>query len=445
MNCEMFQEQIVPYLEDMFDAATADELQNHLANCPACQAEAQACRALHERLTTAGHTETALGTNLSQTVMDQILLQQVLLTRRLIMRRRIRIFGVSGLAAVLFIGLIWTALQHGPTTALAAEPLARGVEAASNLNAIHLKVRMRTPPADNFESINLSDDFVDVDLWKQFSPLKWRVEKPGRVAVMDGKQTLMIVQIGKDRVGNKLNVAASEAFDTSWLHRLAAVDQVLAKELVAITAQGYDVKTEHQSGAGGAAKDVVTVQVNTDDNVGKYLKNKSLDFSDSRRVYTFDSTTHRLENAKFYCRDKGKDVLVLELVKIEYDPVIEDSLFSLADTETVSWVHQPEQLADNDKYEQMTPAETARAIFQACADRNWDEAAKFFSFKLDDRLKKAFGGLTIITIGEPFQAKPYPGWFVPYEIRFADGQVKKFNLALRNDNPAKRYIFDGGL
>jgi len=51
--------------------------------------------------------------------------------------------------------------------------------------------------------------------------------------------------------------------------------------------------------------------------------------------------------------------------------------------------------------------------------------------------------------GEPsashFKPKPYPGWFVPYEIKFKNGEVTKFNLAVRNDNPAKRYVVDGGI
>lgn len=48
-------------------------------------------------------------------------------------------------------------------------------------------------------------------------------------------------------------------------------------------------------------------------------------------------------------------------------------------------------------------------------------------------------------LGEPFEAWPYGGWFVPYEIRLPNGDVRKWNLAVRNDNPAHRYVVDGGL
>jgi len=59
-------------------------------------------------------------------------------------------------------------------------------------------------------------------------------------------------------------------------------------------------------------------------------------------------------------------------------------------------------------------------------------------------MKDIFGGLEIISIGEPFKSGKYPGWFVPYEIEFKSGGVKKFNLAVRNDNAAKRWQVDGG-
>jgi hypothetical protein len=60
-------------------------------------------------------------------------------------------------------------------------------------------------------------------------------------------------------------------------------------------------------------------------------------------------------------------------------------------------------------------------------------------------MKDYLGGLEIISIGEPFQSATYRGWFVPYEIKLRSGQVKKHNLALRNDNRAHRFQLDGGI
>ncbi|UCG57848.1 MAG: hypothetical protein JSU70_23655, partial [Phycisphaerales bacterium] len=76
----------------------------------------------------------------------------------------------------------------------------------------------------------------------------------------------------------------------------------------------------------------------------------------------------------------------------------------------------------------------------------WDEFLKFWSASaVDERIKNHLGGLEIISIGEPFKSGRYPGWFIPYEIKLSSGGVRKHNLAVRNDNPAKRYVVDGGI
>ena len=63
-------------------------------------------------------------------------------------------------------------------------------------------------------------------------------------------------------------------------------------------------------------------------------------------------------------------------------------------------------------------------------------------FGITDRISVSYGG--VVSIGEPFHSRLYPGFFVPYEIRLADGSMKKFKLAVRNDNPTRRWVVDGG-
>jgi outer membrane lipoprotein-sorting protein len=436
MNCHECIEQLVPYVEGLLDGAAVQAVEAHLADCPACRAEAAATRELHDRLVAAGNVP--VDTSLDRHVMDQIFRQQVTLTKRLTMRRRIRMFGGSGIAALLLIGLTWVALQHGPSPASAADILARGAQAAADLKSVYIKCRMRTQPADNFSGIDLQSPFVDVELWEQYSPLKWKIAKPGRVAAMDGHQTVMLIH---NRLGMKVDVAAPEAFDTGWLHRLAAVNEMLSSELEAVKSAGYEVKVIHED----EAAHQVTVEVDPKETVGDYLKNKFLDTASTRRVYSFDPQTGRLEGAKFYCRTDDKEVLVLEIVKIEYNPVFNDSVFQLDIPKNVVWWHEPEVLPDNEKYAKMTPEEAARAFFEACANKDWEEVQKIWGFPLTDDLKKYLGGLELIKLGKPFQAKPSQSWFVPYEIRLGDGQVRKWNLALRKDNPAHRWQFDGGL
>jgi hypothetical protein len=105
-------------------------------------------------------------------------------------------------------------------------------------------------------------------------------------------------------------------------------------------------------------------------------------------------------------------------------------------------------LADNAKYASMTPEQTARAFFEACGRKDWEEAGKFMPY-LDKRIEGYLGGLTIVSVGESFTAenypgglaaKGYPGRFVPYEIQLPP---QEFNVRVSNTNAAKRCVLTG--
>jgi hypothetical protein len=105
-------------------------------------------------------------------------------------------------------------------------------------------------------------------------------------------------------------------------------------------------------------------------------------------------------------------------------------------------------LPNNEKYQKMTSKEAAEAFFMACAEKNWDEFAKFWPGSADDprmekmkeQMKEYLGGLKVINIGEPFKEDKYPGWFVPYEIELPP---MEFNLRLSNKNAAGRLVITG--
>jgi hypothetical protein len=64
---------------------------------------------------------------------------------------------------------------------------------------------------------------------------------------------------------------------------------------------------------------------------------------------------------------------------------------------------------------------------------------------INEQLKQYLGGLEIVSIGESFTSKVYSGRFVPYEIKLRSSQTKKWNMAVRKDNPAHRWQVDGGI
>ena len=103
-------------------------------------------------------------------------------------------------------------------------------------------------------------------------------------------------------------------------------------------------------------------------------------------------------------------------------------------------------VSDNARYAAMTAEEATRAFFEACGREDWDEVLNFWTTRqIDDRSRQRLGGLKVISIGEAFEKDSYPGTYVPYEIELKTGEELKHNLAIRKDNPAGRWLFDGGL
>ena len=92
------------------------------------------------------------------------------------------------------------------------------------------------------------------------------------------------------------------------------------------------------------------------------------------------------------------------------------------------------------------PAEqAAAAFFQACHDQDWQRVGEFYGPDLTAQAKRYLAGLRVIRLGKAFRKQGYAGWYVPYEIRLQGGEVRGWKLAVRNDNPAGRFMVDGGI
>ncbi len=98
----------------------------------------------------------------------------------------------------------------------------------------------------------------------------------------------------------------------------------------------------------------------------------------------------------------------------------------------------------DENIKKMMPEQVARYFFEGCSKKDWEKVKKVCPFVNDD-LKNILGELQIIEIGKSFTSGTYKGLFVPYIIKFKNGQTRSFNLALRNDNPEKMWVFDGGI
>jgi len=358
---------------------------------------------------------------------------------RLFTRWGLGLSATAGAAVILTI-----ALTAPRAHATAAAVMARGAQAVANLTSIHLRAQMRTLPNDNFANIEPDIAFCTVEFWKQYTPqLQWRVEKPGRVAVMDGQSAVLYIKTAN--MGAKVPNPSASAFDTDWLHGIANLSNTISNDLRHAQALGWKLDLAEETAADGSRQAVVTVHARSGVPDDDYGKNHFLGNADTRRVYHFDAQSGQLAAAQMYLVRNSGEAQIFDLNQIEYNTPIDPSVFQLQLPADVAWAQNPQTLPDNQKYASMTAEQAARAFFEACAASNWDEAAKFMS-PITDRVKQGLGGLEIVSVGQAFTSKTYPGQFVPYEIKLPQAtSVKKFNLAVRKDNPAGRWQVDGGL
>jgi hypothetical protein len=438
MNCAQCRDNLVACLEGLLDSEQARQCQAHLESCAACRSEYEALARLQKRLTAQGRV--AAQVSLVEPVMRAVQQEQVRPERTTLMSLLFKNrwgFGL-GAAATAAAAILIIAVGAPKAQAKAVEVLAKGARAMAHLTSIHLRGQLRTLPADNFSYIDANSDFYPIELWKQLEPdLKWRAEKPGRVALMDGQQTVLYLKSAK--IANKFPGLSRSAFDTDWLHRIANLSHTISNELRLAQSKGWKLDLTEETAADGRPKSIVTVHAKCGLPEDDYTRNKFFHDADTRRVYRFDAQTELLEAVQIYLVRAGSEVQIFDLNQIDYNQPIEPSVWQLDLPADISWVQEPQKLPDNDKYTAMTAEEAARAFFEACGKRDWVEVGKFMS-PVDERTKQYLGGLEIISLGKAFTSKSYGGKFVPYEIK-----LRPHACAVRvsNNNPAKRYVITG--
>ena len=450
MNCTDCRDHISAHAEHLLDSETETAFERHLATCAECREHVAFATSLCDRLI--AHGVASESVDLAPPVLRRI---HAAATRREpagLARRARWWIGLGATAAAAAIVLVAGALllTPGESRAQAAAVLNHGVLASTQLKTVRLEARMRTPPADNFSAINPQAPFTPVKVWKELADQKrWRIEKPGRMAWMNGQSTALYLVNAHE--GVRLPVAASSAFDTEWLHKIADIEQTLANGLKMAQAKGWKMELASVTDTAGVVHKLVTIDVPADVPPGDYVYNKFLPTAESRRLFRFNDQSGQLEGLQIFLRNQGDYVLVFEVTRISYDEAFAADVFAPELPADVSWSEPPRPAAPSavpadPKYAAMTAEEAARSFLEACARRDWTEVQNFFPRPLDARRKAALENITaVVHIGAAFGSDGYPGRFVPYEITLRNGATKKHNLALKKHPQTGGWYFDGGL
>lgn len=311
---------------------------------------------------------------------------------------------------------------------------AQSAEAMSNVQTVHIIGRIRTIPGDNFELIGAAYDFLPIEIWREYSnPPRWRVEKPGRVVVMDGKSMTMYLS-----GSNHVATGSPEAGFVEWLRPLLDPQSILQHELGEKT-----ISSAEMSGSNGTTTALIRRKAEGDF-TNDWAKNKTIQQSDHTCVYRFDSVSKRLEGLKVNIAVNGSEVTVAEFTDFRYNENFAPNLFALQVPADASRFVPPEEM-QSAAATLSGPKDAAAYFFDSLAHERWNDAmAVWPTSSISDKFKAFYGGLEVISVGEPFQSGIYPGYFVPYQIRLRHGSTRTHNLAVRNDNPQHRWMVDGG-
>lgn len=429
-------------MTDLFDAEkrpSTESVRQHLEGCPECRArfeqEQRAFDAIRpaQRIVASQHFKERV----MKAIIAEAARESGCSKHQWNWRYWARWAAVPVAAVLLFFILPMLPIgRWGHSNAAGITLLAQSVQAMSNVQTVHMIGRMRTLPGDNFELIGTKYEFVPLELWREYSdPPRWRVEKTGRVVVMDGQSSTLYIS----RVNYAMTGTPQAGF-VHWLRPLLNPEGILQQELEAARGGAADARVTDENG-------LLTLNVRGKahgDFANDWAKNKSIPESDHTCVYRFDAATKRLEGLQVIVQAGNENVTVLEFTNVIYNEAFPPSLFSLPLPANVIWVVNPASLKPA-AADLKGPKEVASYLFDALAREDWDAALQVLPFsRVSDEAKRVYGGLKVVSIGEPFRSGMYPGYFVPYEVRLADGSTKKWNLAVRNDNPAGRWVVDGG-
>jgi outer membrane lipoprotein-sorting protein len=456
MNCRLFQKRMVELLDTPPEGTADPDLLRHLDDCPACTRELAEARAQLADLHASPSIHASL--HFKERVMESIVeLEKRDRAGASAPRRgwrsvpKLRMAMAAAVVVLAVASYNFVAHRTGKPEINGFTVLARAAEVMNRLATVHIRCAMRGPANDNFTTINLDGDLIPIDIWvDQGPPLRWRVDKGGRVVTCDGRSSLMLIYAGNDQARPPLALTADSA--PGFVGELAPfldVERLLTRQIDSARTDGSTLLLTHETGTDGRDKIVLTVEATAkgDFSQSDYLRDQSILESDNLRTYQFDRETGRLETMEVYVHSNGKDVLVLEITEIEYDVAVDPALFSTEPPAGV--VAQSMDKLNQAGIAASGPKEVAERFFKALIANDWAAVEQIspmtgtFMAQTPEAAEWA-KGLTIVELGEPFQSGAYPGWFVPYELRDSEGRIKKHNLAVRNDYPNCLWQVDGG-
>ena len=440
IDCRLFHEQLDDLLAGELSAEACQDMERHIAECPACAAAYGEARRALDAVTP--QVSVPVPEDLDRRILDavrrQTAAQQTSAPRS---AHRRRIFGIlSGvLSAAALIAVALTVGLNTPARA-ARSNFARAIASMEKVRSIRIELRIRTTADENFDYTNPQEKFVPHTIEAIYKPqLLWRIEKPGRKALYDGHRTCLWFDSLHD--GLILPYAPGTI---GMLNLLIEPNQLLNLELQLTRANDGSRYELHRDAE--TLRLTVTSPAQGDFSQSDRQRNTSIIESNTRREYRFDALNGRLLGARVVFLNGDQEQTLLEIDRITYDAPL-DAATLTALPEGINWTDQTRN-ASSSRLAGIDVKEAAQLILNAFS--TWDtsildEALDSYGAHAREILKSSYAGATVVKLADPVRSGQYPGWFVPCELRMADRTTERLQVALRNDNPAGSWVIDGGI
>jgi outer membrane lipoprotein-sorting protein len=436
MKCQ----EAIELMTDLFDVEKnhgADFVRDHLANCPACRARFEEQHKVFEAVRPASRVVAShqFREKTMKAIAEEAAREAAKPEKSGYFQgwRRLALAGCALVLLLLMLPIL--PINIGGKRSPAFTVLAQSVQAMSDVKSIYMTGRMRTVPGDSFELIGANYEFIPIELWREYSPSRWRVEKTGRVVVTDGQASTLY--IGKT---NQYMRGTPQSGFVEWLRPLLNPESILQHELDSAKNGSADVSATEANGT-----ITLTVRGKAQGSFANtWTKNKSIVESDHTCIYKFDSATKRLQSLQVVIHVGTQDVTVLDLNDFRYDEAFPDTLFTLqipaGATQLTSAAEMPALTVNISG-----PGDAAEHFFDGLAREDWNAVLDVYPGKtVPDAMKNLYGHVEVLSLGKPFKSGLYSGYFIPYKIRLRNGSEISHNLAVRNDNPQQRWTVDGG-
>jgi hypothetical protein len=349
--------------------------------------------------------------------------------------KKSKIKKLSAVAAIFAVLLMLPFVFTANNEAKAAMTLlSESIDKSDELKTMVIQFQMLTTHTENFDAIRYDGAMMEHTFTISFeNSNKWRLEKSGRISLFDGVNSYSWQNENEKGVVSDGIMGFFGGFE-----QFLNIKNLLRDEQQRAKNDGSELSMKEN-------ENQITLTIKSKakgDFTNDYVKNTSVTESDNRRIYIFDKETKLLQSVQIQVFYNKKYITVLETTSILYNVSIDiDKLVERP--VDIEWINIKVPL-NNSSLAGITSKEAAKLIFTALANKDIEHVKEAFVYWSKKSLEP-FYGLELIELGDPFKSGLYPGEFVPYKIKLANGEKQKSNLALRNDNENKIWIVDGGL